>query len=98
MSKVGFGLIVLGFFSATVSLIYRKILYIPRVCITALAALINVFFLFFLQFWPRQPRFELIFLFAFGWGVADGVWNTASASKSLDEAASTQCQGNALQY
>lgn len=81
---VGFVLIVLGFFSATTSFVYGKIVkYIPRVFLTTIAAVVNLFFLLFLQFWPRQPSYALIFLFAIGWGIADGVWNTMAASECV---------------
>ncbi len=84
VSKVGFALIVLGLFSAGMSFVYGKIVkYVPRIFLTTAAALINLFFYLFLLFWSREPSFELIFLFAIFWGLADGVWNTMSASKCL---------------
>ena len=90
VSNVGFVLIVLGFFSATTSFVYGKIVkYVPRVILTTIAAVVNLFFLLFLQFWPRQPSFALIFLFAIGWGIADGVWNTMSASECVAQTLST---------
>ena len=75
-------LITFGFFSGATSIVYGKILkYIPRYLLGLTAFIINVFFYLFLEFWVRVPSYVLIFLFAFGWGVADGVWNTVSASK-----------------
>ena len=79
---VGFVLLVLGFFSATTSFLYGKLVaYIPRYLLTLTAFVINLFFYLFLEFWVRVPSYVLIFLFAVGWGVADGIWNTMSASK-----------------
>lgn len=81
VSKVGFALIVLGFFSAVMSIIYGKaVKYIHRLVMGTLAFIINLFFLLFLQFYPLQPSFVLIFLFAIFWGIADGIWNTLTAS------------------
>lgn len=82
VSIIGFALLVLGFFSATTSFLYGKMVaYIPRFLLTLTAFVINLSFYLFLEFWTRVPSFVLIFLFAFGWGVADGIWNTMSASK-----------------
>ena len=81
---VGFSLLVLGVASATISFFYGRIVkYIPRIFIGTLAFLINLFFLLFLQFWSREPSFPLIFLFAIGWGISDGIWNTVGSSKLL---------------
>ena len=81
VSKVGFALIVLGFFSAIMSIFYGKVVkHIHRVVMATLAMVINLFFFLFLQFYPLRPSYPLIFLFAIFWGLADGVWNTLTAS------------------
>ena len=75
-------LIAFGFFSGAMSVLYGKIVqYIPRWLLSLTAFIINLSFYLFLEFWTRVPSYVLIFMFAFGWGIADGIWNNVSASK-----------------
>jgi len=89
---VGFTLIALGLSSATVSIMYGKVVKcIPRFLVVLLGAAINVILLVFLFVWERVPSYEVIFAFAVGWGAADAVCHNVSCSRLFYMHKNEQC-------
>ena len=74
---VGFVIVSYGITSALNSLVTgRLVKYIPDYWFIYCALAINVALMLFLTLWERQPSFPAVFVFALGWGVTVGVWNT----------------------
>lgn len=83
--QVGFTIVVLGMTSAIMSVVYGKIAkHLPMVCLFFFGGITNIAVLIFLLLWSPVPSYLVIFLFAVFWGIADGVWNTMTASEYIN--------------
>ena len=74
---VGFVIVSYGVTSALNSLVTgRLVKHIPDYWFIYGALAINVGLMLFLTLWQRGPSFAAVFVFALGWGITVGVWNT----------------------